>query len=91
MGDQRPVVMCVVAWWSDRKATPIVQPRGDTKAPDGKRHIRNAAFTLEQAAHFADLGFEIIPDPFDLEALARWEQLNKPQPKPRGFFRRGDE
>ena len=49
----------------------------------------NAAFTLEQAAHFAELGFEIICDPFDLEALARWEQLNRPQPKPK-FFRRSE-
>lgn len=91
MGDPRPTVRCIVAWWPNKKATPIVQPRGDFKLATGQRHIHDAAFTLEQAAHFSELQYEVIVDPFDMEALTRWRQLNEPQPKPRGFFRRGDE
>jgi hypothetical protein len=86
----RPVVRCLVAWWSDKKATPIVQPKGDMHGADGKRHIQGAAFTLEQGAHFAELGFEILTDPFDLEDLARWQQLNEPPPPKPRFFRRNE-
>ena len=87
----KPVVRCIVCWWPNKKGTPIVQPKGDTHAVDGKRHVCNASFTLEQAAHFSEYQYEVIVDPFDMEALTRWEQENRPQPKPRGFFRRNDE
>jgi hypothetical protein len=33
--------------------------------------------TLEHAAHFAHYGWEVLVDPFDQEALARWEQIQR--------------
>lgn len=38
--------------------------------------------TLEQAEFYAHAGWEVILDPIDLEAFARWEMLNRPR-KPR--------
>lgn len=90
MDDPRPTVRCIVCWWSDKKATPIVQPRGDTKGLDGRRNVLDAAFTLEQAAHFSEMGFEVIVDPFDMEALTRWRQLHEPPERKTKFFRRGE-
>ena len=40
---------------------------------------RDVTVTLEDAARWANLHFEVIVDPFDQEALARWEQLNQPR------------
>jgi len=77
VSDGRPVVKCIVAWWSDKRFTPIVRPKGDTRGPDGTRHVCNAAMTLEDAETFAGMGFEVIVDPFDMEALIRWEQIER--------------
>jgi len=33
--------------------------------------------TLEDAETFASMGFEVIVDPFDMEALIRWEQIER--------------
>ena len=39
--------------------------------------------TLEQAEGFVALGWEVILDPSDMEALTRWEQIQRSQRKPK--------
>jgi hypothetical protein len=34
-------------------------------------------FTLEEGAGYAEMGFQVLADPFDLEDLTRWEQLHR--------------
>lgn len=33
--------------------------------------------TLDEALEYVAIGFEVVPDPFDLEVLTRWEQLQR--------------
>lgn len=57
------------------------------------RHMGNGEYvvkvgeplTLDQAEYFAHAGWEVILDPQDLEALARWEQLQRSARKPRSW------
>lgn len=74
--DPRPVIRCIVCWWPEKRSTPVLRPKGiDVWSDDGKRVVTGASLTLEEAATFAELGFEVIADPFDLEELTRWEQI----------------
>jgi len=64
--DPRPIIHCLVAW----------------RLPDGDYIVkRGDPFPLDEAADFAALSWEVLPDPFDQEVLARWEQLNRVKPK----------
>jgi hypothetical protein len=75
--DPRPVVRCIVAWWPQKSATPVLRPKAFDNWQDGKRHVVNSSMTLDEAVVFAEQGFEVIPDPFDLEELTRWEQMHR--------------
>jgi hypothetical protein len=77
MGEPRPVVRCIVAWWPWKHVKPYVRPAGVDRWEDGKRRVEKATMTLEQAATLAALGYEVIVDPFDMEDLTRWQQLNE--------------
>lgn len=64
----RPVVRCIVGW----------------HLGDGDHYVRRAPFgttdatvTLEAAEDFAANGWVVIVDPFDHEALTRWEQQQR--------------
>ena len=62
--DPRPVIRCLVA----------------KRLPDGDYIVkRGEPSSLDEAADFAALDWEVIPDPFDQEVLARWEQLRRPR------------
>lgn len=71
------MVRCICAWWPNKGATPVLRPKAFDNWHDGKRFVVNGSLTLDEAVMFAEQGFEIIPDPFDLEALTRWEQLQR--------------
>ena len=61
MGD-RPVVHAIVAW----------------RLPNGQYIVRKGEpVTLAVAADFARVGWEVFPDPWELDALTRWEQLQR--------------
>ena len=62
--DPRPVLHCIVG---KRIGEDYVAKVGDP-------------LTLAQAEMYAAAGWEVILDPDDLAALARWEQLNR-QPR----------
>jgi hypothetical protein len=59
--DPRPTLRCIVG---KRIGDDYVAKVGDP-------------LTLAQAECFAAAGWEVILDPDDLSALARWEQLNR--------------
>ena len=62
--DDRPVVHCILA----------------IRYADGEYRVRaGEPVTLDDALDFVRLGYEVIPDPFDLELLTRWEQLRRPK------------
>lgn len=59
--DTRPVLRCIVG---KRVGTDYIARVGDP-------------LTLEEAEKYAAAGWEVILDPDDLAAIARWEQLNR--------------
>jgi hypothetical protein len=78
MGD-RPIVRCIVAWWPRPDLECHIRPisadeRGKAEGWTGRAGY---VLTLEEAAQFAELGFEVMVDPFDMEALTRWEQQQR--------------
>jgi hypothetical protein len=59
---EKPVLRCIVAY----------------RLADDSYSVRTGEpVTLEHAAHYAKYGWEVIIDPFDQEALARWEQIQR--------------
>lgn len=86
--DPRPVLRCIAAWWQQKKATPIMEPRGDTRDKDGTRNVQTAAIPLADAADLWALGYDIIKDPFDHEELTRWEQRQRSHQQPRKWYER---
>lgn len=73
----RPVVRCIVAWWPRKHDTPFIRPSGIDRWENGKRCVRDATMTLERAAQFASMDYEVIVDPFDMEDLTRFEQQER--------------
>lgn len=63
----RPVVHCIVAWWPTPESECVIRPK-------------QGVLTLEEAVMYADAGFAVMTDPFDMEALTRWEQLQRVTP-----------
>jgi hypothetical protein len=61
---ERPVIRVIVAWWPTPDSPCIIRPR-------------EGMFTLEEGAGYAEMGFQVLADPFDLEDLTRWEQLHR--------------
>ena len=55
----------------------MLRPKGIDVWGDGGRVVSGASLTLEEAATFAELGFDVIADPFDLEELTRYEQIER--------------
>lgn len=86
--DPRPVLRCIVAWWPQKKATPIVEPRGDTRNAERKRDVSAASISLQEAADLKALGYDVIVDPFDQEDLTRWEQKQRSHQQPRKWYER---
>ena len=56
--DERPVIWCMVA----------------KRLPDGEYFVKAQSVSLADAEDYASFGFEVWPDPWDLEALTRWQQ-----------------
>jgi predicted dienelactone hydrolase len=78
VSDGRPVLHCIVAWWPNKSASPVVRPKGmDLRDINGKRVVQGATVTLADAVAFSDAGFEVMTDPFDLEDLTRFEQIER--------------
>jgi hypothetical protein len=77
--DARPKVHVIVAWWPEPHLDCLVRPRGARKVGmhDGWIGEVGRVMTLEEGAHYAELGFCVMPDPFDMEALTRYEQLQR--------------
>lgn len=69
--DPRPILRCIIG---KRFGEDYVAKVGDP-------------LTLEQAEMYAAAGWEVILDPDDLSALARWEQLHQLNP-PRWWGKR---
>ena len=78
VSDGRPVLHCIVAWWPVKTASPVVRPKGiDARDANGRRVVVGATVTLADAVAFSDAGFEVMTDPFDLEDLTRFEQIER--------------
>ena len=53
--------------------------------PEGDYVTTKEHVTLEEAEMFAKLGWEVWVDPWDLEALTRWEQIERSLKKSRSW------
>lgn len=66
----------------DMETRPIVHCLLAKRLPDGEYLVKKGdPFTLEEAADFATFGWEVFVDPWDLEALTRWEQMQRTKPR----------
>lgn len=70
---ERPKVLAIVGW-------PLGGGEYYVRPQAGRGALvseMGGAVTLEDAKHFAELGFEVIVDPWTQEELARYEQMER--------------